>query len=138
MTNDQLSENASPPLPDPEVVPQAKRRTFSVTYKLRILDEVDRCTVRGEIGAILRREGLYSSHLTDWRRQRDTGELQARQPRRRGPKPNPEAAELAQLRRENARLKRHLQQAETIIAVQKKLAEALELSLHEPEDNENG
>jgi transposase len=131
------SKSSSQGLPEPEVVPQAKRRTFSVAYKLRILEEVDSCTVRGEIGGILRREGLYSSHLTDWRRQRDRGELQAGQPRRRGPKPNPETAEMAQLRRENTRLKRQLQQAEKIIEVQKKLAEALELSLHEPEQDEN-
>ena len=77
-------------VPDPEVVAQAKRRQFSAKYKLRILTEADQCTQRGEIGALLRREGLYSSHLTTWRRQRE-----------RGYKPDPQAAELARLQREN-------------------------------------
>ncbi len=137
MTNNQLPEKASLPLPDPEVVPQAKRRTFSVAYKLRILAEAEQCTKRGQIGALLRREGLYSSHLTDWRRQRAQGLMHLNQPRQRGRQANAEAAEMAKLRRENERLKRQLQQAEKIIEVQKKLADALEMSLSQPENDEN-
>ena len=137
MTNDQPSENASQPLPDPEVVPQAKRRTFTAAYKLKILAEADQCTKRGQIGALLRREGLYSSHLTDWRRQRASGLLNPDQPRQRGRQANPEAAEMAKLRRENERLKRQLQQAELIIEVQKKLADVLGMNLSQPASDEN-
>ena len=115
-------------VPDPEVVPRAKRRQFSAEYKLRILTEADQCTRRGEIGALLRREGLYSSHLTTWRKQRDQGQLQGLTPQKRGRKPDPQAAELAQLRRENAQLRRRLEQAELIIDVQKKVAQMLGLT----------
>jgi transposase-like protein len=114
-------------VPDPEVVPRAKRRHFSAKYKLRILAEADQCTQRGEIGALLRREGLYSSHLTTWRRQRDRGQLAGLTPKKRGRKPDPQAAELARLQRENERLKARLEQAETIIEVQKKLSQMLGL-----------
>jgi len=114
-------------VPDPEVVPGAKRRHFSAKYKLRILTEADQCSGRGEIGALLRREGLYSSHLTSWRRQRDRGQLAGLTPKKRGRKPDPQAAELARLQRENARLKARLEQAETIIEVQKKLSQMLGL-----------
>jgi transposase len=92
-------------VPDPEVVPRAKRRQFSAQYKLQILTEADQCSQRGEIGALLRREGLYSSHLTTWRRQRDQGQLQGLTSKKRGRKPDPQAAELARLQRENAQLK---------------------------------
>jgi len=114
-------------VPDPEVVPRAKRRQFSAKYKLRILTEADQCTQRGEIGALLRREGLYSSHLTTWRRQRDRGQLAGLTPKKRGRKPDPQAAELARLQRENEQLKARLEQAETIIEVQKKLSQMLGL-----------
>ena len=114
-------------VPDPEVVPRAKRRQFSAKYKLRILTEADQCTQRGEIGALLRREGLYSSHLTTWRRQRDRGQLAGLTPEKRGRKPDPQAAELARLQRENEQLKARLEQAETIIEVQKKLSQMLGL-----------
>jgi transposase-like protein len=97
-------------VPDPEVVPRAKRRQFSAQYKLRILTEADQCTQRGEIGALLRREGLYSSHLTTWRKQRERGQLQGLTPKKRGRKPDPQAAELARLQRENERLKARLEQ----------------------------
>jgi len=106
--------------PDPEVIPQAKRRRFSAQYKLRVLAEADSCTERGKIGALLRQEGLYSSHLTTWRRQRDEGQLQGLTGKKRGRKADQAAAELAQLRRENEQLQVRLQQAETIIDVQKK------------------
>ena len=74
--------------PDSQVVPKAKRRRFNAKYKLDILAEADNCTERGEIGALLRREGLYSSHLTDWRKQRDRGALEGLRGRKRGRKPD--------------------------------------------------
>ena len=77
-------------MPDPEVVPRAKRRNFSAEYKRRILAEADQCRERGEVGALLRREGLYSSHLSNWRRQQRQGQLQALGPQKRGRKSDPE------------------------------------------------
>ncbi len=112
-------------VPDPEVPPRAKRRQFSPEYKKRILEEADACTERGQLGALLRREGLYSSHLDKWRQQREQGTLTGLTPKSRGRKPNPEAVELARLRRENERLQRKLHRAETIIEFQKKLADLL-------------
>ena len=123
-------------VPDPEVVPGAKRRQFRAKYKLRILAEADQCTQRGEIGALLRREGLYSSHLTTWRKQRDRGQLEGLTPKKRGRKPDPQAAELARLQRENERLQVRLEQAETIIEVQKKLSQMLGLPPAERDENE--
>ena len=93
---------------DTEVVPRARRRQFSNADKRRILDAVDRCTQPGEIGALLRREGVYSSSLSTWRRQREAAELAALAPQKRGPKVDASAAEMrqiAQLTRENERLK---------------------------------
>jgi transposase len=125
-------------IPDPEVVPKAKRRQFTAEYKLRILQEAERCTKRGQIGALLRREGLYSSHLSKWRQQRERGQLQALSPQRRGCKPqDPSAEELVQLRRENERLRARLEQAEIIIDVQKKLSQLLGLTTDETETDEN-
>jgi len=121
--------------PDPEVTPKAKRRRFSAEYKLRILAEADGCTRPGEIGALLRREGLYSSHLTTWRRQRDEGQLYGLTGKQRGRKADPQAAELAQLRQENEQLQVRLKQAEVIIDVQKKLCGLLGLSA-EPDSEE--
>ena len=111
--------------PDPQVVPKARRRQFSAQYKLRILDEADNCTERGGVGALLRREGLYSSHLTDWRRQRDRGALEGLRGQKRGRKPDPQGAEIARLQRENEQLSMRLERAEKIIEVQKKLAQLL-------------
>ena len=117
--------------PDPEVSEVVRRRQFSARYKLRVLREADACSsTKGELGALLRREGLYSSHLTTWRRQRERGELDALQPQRRGPTPtDPATRELARLRRENERLEQQLATAETIIAIQKKVAGLLESTL---------
>jgi transposase len=115
--------------PDPEVVPRAKRRQFSATYKLRILQEVDECNQPGQIGALLRREGLYSSQLTDWRRERAAGQLQGLTSQKRGRPRDEQATELARLRQENAQLQAQLAQAELIMAAQKKLAQALEQML---------
>jgi transposase-like protein len=123
-------------IPDPEVDPRPKRRRFSAKYKLRILTEADQCTERGEIGALLRREGLYRSHLSTWRKQRERGQLPGLAPKKRGRKPDPQAAELARLQRENERLKERLEQAETIIEVQKKLSQMLGLPAAERDENE--
>ena len=119
-------------IPDPEVVPKAKRRKFSAEYKRRILEEADNCTEPGQIGALLRREGLYSSHLSTWRRQRDRGLVQALSPKKRGRKRKDELErEVARLQRENERLQASLEQAETVIEVQKKLSRLLGLATEE-------
>jgi transposase-like protein len=123
-------------VPDPEVEARAKRRQFSAKYKVRILNEADQCSQRGEIGALLRREGLYSSHLTTWRSQRDRGKLAGLTPKKRGRKPDPQTAKLARLQRENKRLKARLEQAETIIEVQKKLSQMLGLPPAEKDEPE--
>lgn len=112
----------------PEVPEKPTRRRFEASYKLRILAEADRCTQPGQLGELLRREGLYSSHLITWRRQREVGSLEALQPKKRGRKPHrkdAKDAELECLRRENRRLMERLRQAETIIEVQKKVSEML-------------
>ena len=119
-------------IPDPEVVPKAKRRKFTAEYKRRILEEADNCTEAGQIGALLRREGLYSSHLTTWRRQRDQGVVKGLSPRKRGRKRKDELErEVVRLQRENERLQANLEQAETIIDVQKKLSRLLGLATEE-------
>ena len=130
-----LSDPPRPPRsasdPDPEVPAKARRRTFTAKYKLKILAEADGCSKPGEIGALLRREGLYSSHLSKWRQQREEGALAGLTPKKRGRKPrpvDPQARRVAELERENARLQRKLEQAETIIEVQKKLSRLLESS----------
>ena len=110
-------------LPDPEVRPKAKHRHFTAEYKKRILDEADTCTSPTQRGALVRREGLHSSHLTMWRRQRTQGILDGLAPKRRGVKSDPLALENAELRREIKRLEQQLQRAETIIEVQKKISQ---------------
>jgi len=123
-------------IPDPEVRPKAQRRQYSAEYKRRILQEYEACTELGEKGALLRREGLYSSHITTWRRQRKRGELEGLASQKRGPKADPQAAEIARLQRENERLHKRLEQAELIIEVQKKVSQILGMSSEEikPED----
>ena len=106
-----------------EVVAKAKRRQHPAEYKLRILREADACKGTGEVGALLRREGLYSSLVSKWRDQRERGSLSGLSGQRRGPKVDPNAAELARLQRENKRLKEQLEWAELIIDVQKKVAQ---------------
>lgn len=126
-------------VPDPEVAPRATRRRFTAAYKLRIVQQADACTQPGEIGALLRREGLYSSHLGKWRRARDQGQLEALAPRRRGPKPDPDRAlkqRLAKLERENARLKKRLETAETILEVQGNVSRLLGLTMPELSEND--
>lgn len=107
---------------DVEVVPLAKRRQFSASEKERILTEADACSKPGEVGALLRREGIYSSYLTAWRRER--AKAQGLSPKKRGRKgQSAEEKELAKLKAENARLKAQLERAETIIDVQKKVSQ---------------
>ena len=112
------------------MLPRAKRRYFSAEYKRRILREADQCTQPGQVGALLRREGLYSSHLTSWRRQRERGNLGTQ---KRGPSAaDPAVKEVERLRRENDRLRKRLEKAETIISVQKKLSDLLGLTSDAP------
>ena len=109
--------------PDPEVPEKKPRRKFTAKYKLRILDETDTCTRPGQLGALLRREGLYSSNLTTWQRQREKGILKAMTPKKRGRKrkeKNPLTQKVAQLENENRRLQQKLRKAELIIEAQKK------------------
>ena len=116
---------------DPEVNEKPVRRQFDAAYKLRIIEEADRCTEPGQLGELLRREGLYSSHLTNWRRLREEGTLQSLGAKKRGRKVKRNDAttqELERLRRENQRLAERLRQAETIIEVQKKVSEIVGLT----------
>jgi len=111
--------------PDVEVVATARRRRFTAEYKRRIVREADRCTKPGEIGALLRREGLYSSHLTTWRAARDRGALEGLSPKQRGPKatpPDPREKTIAEQEREIARLSKRAERAEALVELQKKLA----------------
>jgi len=120
-------------IPDQEVTEKAVRRRFSAGYKLRILKEADACTKQGQMGALLRREGLYSSNLTLWRRQIDEGLV----PKKRGPAthtPDPNVRRIAQLEKDTARLTHKLKQAELIIEVQKKVAALLQ-GLEKVEEN---
>jgi transposase len=130
--------NSRRPAPvDTEVLAKAQRRTFSAAYKLAIIEEADRVTDPGQIGALLRREGLYSSHLVDWRRLRESGALNALS-KKRGCKPtrNPRAEENQKWKRQVARLERQLQQAQILIDVQKRVSALLGISL--PETDQDG
>jgi len=123
--------------PDPEVLPRAERRQFSGQYKLRILEEVERCTERGQIGALLRREGLYSSHLTSWRRARRNGALRGLTSKKRGAKPkarNPLEPKVQELEAKVARLQKELHTAHTILDVQGKVAGLLGFNLNDGKD----
>jgi len=114
--------------PDPEVTEAKPRRRFTAAYKLRVIDQADQCSEPGQIGALLRREGLYSSHLTNWRKQREQGILQGLTPAKRGRKArprNPLDTRVAELERENERLQNKLKQAHIIIEAQKKISEIL-------------
>lgn len=137
-----VAQNGRPheniPVPDAEVSAKARRRTFTAQYKLDILDAVEAARESGEIGALLRREGLFSSHLTKWNAQRRAGALTALSPRRRGPKaepPNPWAKRFAELERENRRLLRRLAHADAICEIQKKVAALLGIPLDHPEND---
>ncbi len=140
---ERMKENRTAPLswegkrsaaapPDPEVVDKPSRRRFSPSYKLRIVEEADRCTEPGEVGRLLRREGLYSSHLTTWRKAARGGSLKALSKRRgRKPERNPLEEEVRKLERKNARLENELHKAHLIIDVQGKVAGLLGLSLED-------
>jgi transposase-like protein len=115
---------------DSEVVPRARRRTFSNADKRRILQAADLCTKPGEVGALMRREGVYSSSLSTWRRQREAADLAALAPQKRGPKPDPariDAQHIAQLTRERDHLRVELDKAQLVIEVQKKVTALLDL-----------
>jgi len=119
--------SASPPVvPDPELVQKARRRRFTAEYKLRVLTEADACSKSGEVGALLRREGLYSSLLTEWRRQRERGALEALERPRGRPKADPRERELADLRRRADRAEAELVKARKVIEVQGKVSALLE------------
>ena len=112
-----------------EVSERAKRRRFTAEYKARILRQAERCKSPGQVGALLRREGLYSSLLSEWRRQRDRAAKPVLEGTRRGPKPHGADPRIRQLEREKARLERRLAQAEAIIDIQKKVSEILGIPL---------
>jgi len=130
MTMEAGSNGAGPAVaPDPELVQRPQRRRYSAAYKLRIVQEADACTAPGEVGALLRREGLYTSHLTYWRKQRDAGALRELG-RPRGPKPaDRRDRELAELRERNERLEAELQKAQKVIEIQGNLSALLEQML---------
>jgi transposase len=129
--NETAGETEGQAMPKTEVVSKPRRKQFSVAERQRILREADACQGSGEIGALLRREGIYSSYLTTWRKQKERGELDGLSPQKRGPKTDPQAIELAKLRRENERLQKKLQQAELIIDIQKKVSQILGIPLAE-------
>ena len=132
----QNQENAATQtVPDPEVEMRAKRRQFSAQDKLRILNEADSCSESGQIGALVRREGIYWSYLTDWRRELENGQLQGLQAKKRGRPSDEQSREVRELRSENEQLKAQLAQAELIISAQKKLAQALEQTLSRNKSN---
>jgi transposase len=118
----ELERPVIPPVISTEVAVKPTRRKFSAEYKLKILQETDKCKP-GDIGAVLRREGLFSSHLATWRREREIGQLQGLDPRRRGRKPHPLEAENAQLKRKLAQTEKKLEEAEIILETQKKLCQ---------------
>ena len=122
---------------DPEVEARPKRRRFTAEYKLRVLRQADACKEPGAIGALLRREGLYSSHLVQWRRQREEAAQAQLKSRKRGPKPKLQDPRVKELERETARLERRLKRAETIIEIQKKAAELLGIPLRNLDSDEN-
>ena len=138
MDGDRDSFDSSPP--DPEVPEKMLRRKFTAKYKLQILAEADTCTQPGQLGALLRREGLYSSSLTTWRRQRKKGILKAMTPKKRGrkqKKKNPLAKQVVQLEKDNRRLQQKLKQAELIIEAQKKMSEILGIAQDLDESDES-
>ncbi len=120
-----------------EVVEKARRRGFTAEYKLGVLAEADRCTKPGEVGALLRREGLYSSLLSAWRRQRDAGELSARSPKKRGPPakvPDASSRRVAELEKQLAQAQVRLKRAEALLDLQKKVSEILGVELPRPDE----
>jgi transposase-like protein len=133
-----MNAGTSTPVVETEVTEKAKRRGFTGEYKKKILAEADRCTEPGAVGALLRREGLYSSHLTTWRRAlRERGELHGLEPRKRGPKTqprDPRDERILALERRAEKLQAELDRANTVIEIQKKVSELLGVAL--PKSNE--
>jgi len=127
--SDPTIPNAPPVRPDPQVVERPVRRAFTKAYKLDVLRQVDACTKDGQIGEILRREGLYSSNVRSWRFQYKHGRLDTPASGKRAAKPAAQDLRVPQLQRENARLQARLQQAELILEIQKKASEILGISL---------
>jgi transposase-like protein len=125
--------------PDPEVPAKRRRRNLTAAYKLKILQKIDECNESGQVGALLRREGLYSSNITRWRKQRDQGLLTAMSPKKRGRKKvkNPMTNEVAKLQKENEKLRKKLWQAEKIIEVQKKISEILSIEQNLDQNEES-
>lgn len=128
----ETASNGMKSLTEVEVEAKAERRRFTAQYKMKVLQEADHCQRAGEIGALLRREGLYWSNLTNWRRQRERGELAGLSARKRGPQrreKNPFAQRVRELERDNARLKRRAERAEGLVELQKKVSEILGIEL---------
>lgn len=122
-------------VPEPEVVmTTAERRRFSQSYKIKILAEAEQCQTDGEIGSLLRREGLYSSHLTRWRQAQERGQLEPGTSPKRGRKADPQSQEMTRLKRENERLKQELEQAQLVIDIQKKVSQLLGLQQRMPDE----
>lgn len=139
MNETKTGGNGQAAVPPTEVEPKATRRRFTAEYKQRILAEVDACTKPGELGALLRRERLYSSHIASWKQQRERGEFDGLSPRKRGPKPkahNPLDKRVRDLERENAKLRKRAERAEALVEVQKKVAELWGTTLPTPDDDE--
>ena len=132
-----VSPAGAPGVPDPAVEAKAKRRRFTAEYKVRILREVERVKESGEIGAILRREGLYSSLLTQWRRDRDRVAKAGLAARKRGPKAKVVDPKVKQLERENAKLRRRNERVELMLGIQKKVSELLGIPLKSLDNDEN-
>ena len=131
-----IDSNQRPVVPPTEVRPKAKRRAFSAEFKRRVLAEADACTKPGEVGALLRRVGLYSSHLTEWRAVRERGERDALAPKKRGPEAAPVSdardREIDDLKRQLAKATIRAERAEALIEIQKKVAALLTTPLEDP------
>lgn len=129
--------SAAAVVPEVEVAEKASRRQFSAEYKRKILKEADACTREGEIGALLRREGLYSSHLAVWRAARERGEIAGLLPKKRGPKvapPDPRDRKIVELERETRRWKSRAERAEALVDLQKKVSQILGIALPESDE----
>ncbi len=136
--SDEAGSTAAAAPPDPEMAAKPKRRQFTAEYRLRILEEVERCTKPGEVGQLLRREGLYSSHLTAWRKARRSGALRGLASKKRGAKPkarNPLEPKVRQLEAKVEHLEKELHKAHTILDVQEKVAGLLGFSLESGKDS---
>ena len=135
-----MPTGSDPQKPDPEVSEKPSRRRFTATQKLKILKQIDDLTKPGEVGAFMRKNGLYSSTVSGWRRKRESGELAGLTPKKKGRKPipkDPKEKVIKSQQKEIARLQRKLEKAETIIEIQKKVATLLGVPLKSQESEEN-